>query len=103
MVSGCGPCCSITQPFGTTLYDRVTPLLSVGDQEVFASEGMREMFIGDLQHGSRRQFKAALHDATLFGRDWGFLIADVRCRCAGGTATSTRSCRWPRPSRPTRS
>ena len=68
----------ITQPFGNTLYDRVTPLLGAGDQEVFASEGMREMFIGDLQHGSRRQFKAALHDATLFGRDWGFLMADVR-------------------------
>ena len=67
----------VTRPLGYTLYDRVTPLLGEGDQEVFASEGMREMFIGDLQNGSRKQFQAALHDATLFGRDWGFRLADV--------------------------
>ena len=67
----------VTRPLGYTLYDRVTPLLGEGDREVFASEGMREMFIGDLQNGSRKQFRAALHDATLFGRDWGFRLADV--------------------------
>jgi pimeloyl-ACP methyl ester carboxylesterase len=67
----------VTRPLGYTLYDRVTPLLGEGDQEVFASEGMREMFIGDLQNGSRKQFRAALHDAALFGRDWGFRLADV--------------------------
>jgi pimeloyl-ACP methyl ester carboxylesterase len=67
-----------TRPLGYQLYDRVTPLLGEGDREVFLSEGMREMFIGDLQNGSRKQFKAALHDATLFGREWGFLLADVR-------------------------
>ena len=67
----------VTRPLGYQLYDRVTPLLGEGDREVFLSEGMREMFIGDLQNGSRKQFKAALHDATLFGRDWGFLLADV--------------------------
>ena len=67
----------VTRPLGYTLYDRVTPLLRRGDQEVFASEGMREMFIGDLQNGGRKQFRAALHDAALFGRDWGFRLADV--------------------------
>jgi pimeloyl-ACP methyl ester carboxylesterase len=67
----------VTRPLGYQLYDRVTPLLGEGDREVFLSEGMREMFIGDLQNGSRKQFKAALHDATLFGRDWGFRLADV--------------------------
>ena len=59
----------VTRPLGYRLYDRVTPLLGEGDQEVFVSEGMREMFIGDLQNGSRKQFRAALHNASLFGRD----------------------------------
>jgi pimeloyl-ACP methyl ester carboxylesterase len=66
------------KPLGPQLYDRITPHLGEGDREVFLSEGMREMFLGDLQNGSRKQFKAALHDATLFGRDWGFRLADVR-------------------------
>jgi pimeloyl-ACP methyl ester carboxylesterase len=64
-------------PAGNLAYDTYAKLMPVGDREVFASEGMREMFIGDLRHGGRKQFRAALHDATLFGRDWGFRLADV--------------------------
>ena len=65
-------------PAGNTLYERYAALMPPGDREVFASEGMREMFIGDLRHGSRTQFRAVLHDALLFGRDWGFRVADVK-------------------------
>jgi pimeloyl-ACP methyl ester carboxylesterase len=68
----------VTGPAQNVLYKAFSRVMPAGDQEVFASEGMKEMFIGDLQNGGRRQFRAALHDATLFGRDWGFLIADVK-------------------------
>jgi pimeloyl-ACP methyl ester carboxylesterase len=66
-----------TGPAQNQLYDAFARVMPVGDREVFASEGMREMFIGDLRHGGRKQFRAVLHDATLFGRDWGFRLADV--------------------------
>lgn len=63
---------------GEALYERYAAAMPAGDREVFASEGMREMFVGDIRHGSRKQFRAVLHDALLFGRDWGFRLADVQ-------------------------
>jgi pimeloyl-ACP methyl ester carboxylesterase len=65
-------------PAQNQIYATYARLMPVGDREVFATPGMREMFIGDLRHGARKQFRAVLHDAILFGRDWGFRIADIR-------------------------
>jgi pimeloyl-ACP methyl ester carboxylesterase len=67
----------LTGPFGNALYDRYASLMPPGDQAVFSAEGMKEMFIGDIRHGGQKQFKAVIHDAVLFGRDWGFRLADV--------------------------
>jgi pimeloyl-ACP methyl ester carboxylesterase len=44
---------------------------------VFADPEIEAMFIDDFLNASRTRFHAVLHDATLFGRDWGFSIADI--------------------------
>ena len=64
-------------PFGDFLFDRYSAISPEGDQAVFAMEGMREMFLEDIRNGSRKQFRAILHDAILFGREWGFRLAEV--------------------------
>jgi pimeloyl-ACP methyl ester carboxylesterase len=66
-----------TGPAQNHLYATYARLMPVGDREVFATPGMREMFIGDIRQGARHQFRAVLHDAILFGRDWGFRLADM--------------------------
>ncbi|MEZ5142235.1 MAG: hypothetical protein R2726_06900 [Acidimicrobiales bacterium] len=57
------------------LYARFTP---PGDQEVFADPEMRAMFIDDIFGASRRQLAAPLFDVSLFARDWGFSLRDVK-------------------------
>lgn len=59
-------------PVAGPVYGKVTRLMPEGDRAVFASDGVEEMFLGDLISGSRRQCMALVHDAVLFGRDWGF-------------------------------
>lgn len=59
-------------PVAGPVYGKATKLMPEGDREVFASDGVEEMFLGDLISGSRRQCMALIHDAILFGRDWGF-------------------------------
>ena len=59
---------------GYKLYSSRMP---AGDQKVFADPDIEAMFIDDFLHASRRRFHAVLHDATLFGRDWGFSIGDI--------------------------
>lgn len=59
-------------PVAGPVYARVTALMPEGDRAVFAADGVEEMFVGDLLRGSRRQCRALMHDAVLFGRDWGF-------------------------------
>ena len=48
-----------------------------GDQIVFADPEMQAMFIDDILHASRTRFGAVVHDAALFGRPWGFNVADI--------------------------
>ncbi len=65
-------------PIAESVYSRVTQLMPEGDREVFAADGVQEMFLGDLIRGSRRQCNALVHDAVLFGRHWGFDPTEVR-------------------------
>ena len=52
------------------------------------------MFLDDLIFGGRRQMTARSPDILAFASDWGFQVSDIkRCRCAGGTATTTTSSR----------
>jgi len=48
-----------------------------GDQAMFADPALREVFVEDIVLGSGRQMQAFLHDVVLFGRDWGFALADI--------------------------
>src|SRR5262249_21844313 len=48
-----------------------------GDQRVFADPDIEAMFIDDIIVASRTRFAAVAHDAALFGRPWGFNLADI--------------------------
>jgi pimeloyl-ACP methyl ester carboxylesterase len=45
---------------------------------VLARPEFKAMFLDDILGGSRAGLRAPVYDATLFGRHWGFLLADVR-------------------------
>ena len=44
---------------------------------MFANPEIEAMFIDDIVHAANGGFQALLDDARLFGRDWGFRLADV--------------------------
>lgn len=48
-----------------------------GDQAMFEDLALRGVFVEDIVLGSRTQMQAFLHDVVLFGRDWGFELADI--------------------------
>ena len=48
-----------------------------GDQRVFEDAAVRLMFQEDLILGSRRNMQAICLDVVLFGRPWGFALADI--------------------------
>jgi len=58
----------------TQVYSRTTP---ESDRLVLADPEMEGMFIDDLALLARGGFQAIIDDARLFGRDWGFRLADV--------------------------
>jgi pimeloyl-ACP methyl ester carboxylesterase len=68
----------ILEPFGDRAVDLAASMMPPGDQRIFADPAMRHMFKEDLLLGSREQMQAIFHDAHLFGRDWGFLLKDLR-------------------------
>jgi len=56
------------------VYARLSP---PGDRVVFARPEMRAMFIDDILRGSAHGMRAPVYDVVLFGRYWGFDLADV--------------------------
>ncbi len=65
-------------PFGhyaCRAYASTTPQ---GDQRVLADPEMEGMFLDDLVLVARGRFQAIVDDVRLFGRDWGFRLADVK-------------------------
>lgn len=68
-----------TVPVMDKLGGLVFPRFPEGDRRVFENPGMREMFIGDLAAAitDGGGFRAAARDVVLFGRHWGFELADV--------------------------
>jgi pimeloyl-ACP methyl ester carboxylesterase len=63
-------------PQALALYSRVSP---PGDRLAFASPGMKEMFLDDLNHAAAvGGLRAPWADLMLFGRHWGFSIRDIR-------------------------
>ena len=55
-------------------YASTTP---EGDRRVLRDPEMEGMFIDDLVLLAKGRFQAIIDDARLFGRDWGFRLADV--------------------------
>ncbi len=68
----------VLEPFADPVTDLFARIMPQGDQRLFEDSDMREMFQQDLILGSRRYMQAIFLDALLFGRPWGFLLADIR-------------------------
>ena len=67
----------VTKPLGPQmvwLYRQVSP---EGDREVLGRPEVATMFLDDLSTNGGRNMQAALNDAILFTRDWGFSPRDV--------------------------
>lgn len=68
----------LLEPLADPVVDLVAGVFPPGDQLVFADPENREMFVEDLLLGSRRHMQGLWLDTTLFGRDWGFALGEVR-------------------------
>ncbi len=65
-------------PFAHYAYLAFAATTHEGDRRVFADPDMEPMFLDDIVIVSRGRFRAAVDDVRLFGRDWGFRLADVQ-------------------------
>ena len=65
------------EPHADSVVDLVARLMPPGDQLVFEDPAIREMFLDDLLLASKHQMQAMLHDTVVFGRDWGFELAEI--------------------------
>jgi len=68
----------VLEPLADRAVDLFASMMPPGDQRVFADPAVRKMFQEDLLRGSRRHMQAAFLDAILFGREWGFSLAEIR-------------------------
>jgi pimeloyl-ACP methyl ester carboxylesterase len=57
------------------LYARVSP---EGDRRLLLRPEFKAMFLDDLMTGSKLGLRAPIYDAVLFGREWGFNVADIK-------------------------
>ena len=85
------PLAMVRQPLGFVLWGAIRALMPVSDQAVglyvrfqppgdkaaFELPGMKEMFVQDIELGSRHQFQAVLNDVVLFTKHWGFSPCDI--------------------------
>lgn len=69
---------NVSAPLGGPILDLYARYSPPGDREVLSRPEFKEMFIRDLVRGGRRQFVAPFTDALLFGKHWGFELADVK-------------------------
>jgi pimeloyl-ACP methyl ester carboxylesterase len=64
-------------PLSHPAYSGFAKLMPEGDQRVFADPEVEAMFIRDLVAANRHSFRGLLNDVVLFGRPWGFRLAEV--------------------------
>ena len=64
-------------PFAKFALEAFARILPPGDQRVLGDPDIQSMFIDDLVTGTGRQCRAVMNDLILFGRPWGFRLADV--------------------------
>jgi pimeloyl-ACP methyl ester carboxylesterase len=67
----------VIAPLGLPALHAFTHVVPDGDRRVLLQPEIQSMFIGDLVFGTTRQCRAVLHDVALFGRPWGFPLAEV--------------------------
>jgi pimeloyl-ACP methyl ester carboxylesterase len=67
----------VLEPLADQAVDLFASMMPPGDRRVFADPDTRRMFQQDLLHGSRHHMQAIFLDAILFGRHWGFSLADI--------------------------
>jgi pimeloyl-ACP methyl ester carboxylesterase len=65
-------------PLAHFAYQGFAGLMPEGDKRVFANPDIEAMFVDDILLAARGRFQALVDDARLFGRDWGFRLADVK-------------------------
>jgi len=65
-------------PLGRYAYSAFSGIMPESDQQVFADADIQAMFIDDIVRTSRGRFQAFVDDVRLFGRDWGFRLADAK-------------------------
>jgi len=65
------------EPLAEPAIDLFASFMPPGDKRVFEDARVRLMFQEDLLVGSRRHMQAMVLDIGLFGRHWGFALADV--------------------------
>jgi pimeloyl-ACP methyl ester carboxylesterase len=65
-------------PLGHWAYRAFSGIMPESDQLIFADDEIQAMFIDDIALTSKGRFQALVDDLRLFGRDWGFRLADVK-------------------------
>jgi len=65
-------------PLAHFAYRGFSGLMPEGDKRVFADRDIEAMFVDDILLVARGRFQAIIDDARVFGRDWGFRLADVK-------------------------
>lgn len=65
------------QPHADRAVDTFARFMPPGDRAMFEDIALREVFVEDIMLASRKQMQAMLHDVVLFGRDWGFGLAEI--------------------------
>lgn len=65
-------------PFGHYAMQAYSKLSPPGDRLVFSDPEIEGMFIDDILQCMNGGFQAFIDDARLFGRDWGFRLAEVQ-------------------------
>jgi pimeloyl-ACP methyl ester carboxylesterase len=67
----------VATPFAKFALEAFARLLPPGDRRVLGDPDIESMFVDDLVTGTGRQCRAVMNDLILFGRPWGFRLADV--------------------------
>jgi pimeloyl-ACP methyl ester carboxylesterase len=67
----------VLEPLADQAVDLFARQMPPGDRRVFEDPAARSMFVEDLLLGSRRHMQALCLDVAMFGRHWGFALADI--------------------------
>lgn len=70
----------VARPVGSPALELYARLAPPADREVLRTPEHREMFLDDLLNSGRHGMRAALYDAILFTRWWGFSVREVQAR-----------------------